>query len=268
MRRISLKVLGIVALLAGFALPARAETVNNPPPDWDTVAAKGAQALLEAADKVEYGGRNTQVVDTDLLVYDTPRGEPRRQNLVMYEKSGQRLLKFTAPADVAGTAILVKDTATMYIYLPQYDRVRRVATSNRKQTFLGSDFSFDDMAVSNAAPLYNAKLVEMKADGAVLDLTAKPGADVVYPRMRVTIAKPLFYMSRAEFFDEAGRHVRTRERKEPTVFENGWRSCKRQIMIDHTNRDHRSELVFKSLKANTDDVTDDMFSKRSLVRGF
>src|SRR5262245_64998757 len=58
----------------------------------------------------------------------------------------QRIMLFAEPTDVKGMGVLSQDRNTIYVYLPSYNRVRRVAMHARKQSFQGSDFTFDDMA--------------------------------------------------------------------------------------------------------------------------
>jgi len=61
----------------------------------------------------------------------------------------QRLVRFSSPADVKGTAILLvehpKADDDMWIYLPALKKVRRLVSSNKKDSFAGSDFSYGDV---------------------------------------------------------------------------------------------------------------------------
>ena len=48
----------------------------------------------------------------------------------------KRLVKFTAPGDVRDMAVLTTEDGLMYVYMPAYRRVRRVASHVRNQGFM------------------------------------------------------------------------------------------------------------------------------------
>lgn len=60
-----------------------------------------------------------------------------------------RLVRFHAPADIRGTATLLVEHSDaeddMWVYLPAMRRIRRLVASNRKDSFIGTDFSYGDV---------------------------------------------------------------------------------------------------------------------------
>src|SRR5438105_12802241 len=63
---------------------------------------------------------------------------------------GDRLLiRFTYPADIRGTSFLVwehpKTDDERFLFLPSLGRVRRIAGSEAQESFVGSDFSYEDI---------------------------------------------------------------------------------------------------------------------------
>ena len=63
---------------------------------------------------------------------------------------GDRLLiRFTYPNDIRGTAFLVwehpQGDDERFLYLPSLGRVRRIAGSEAQESFVGSDFSYEDI---------------------------------------------------------------------------------------------------------------------------
>ena len=61
------------------------------------------------------------------------------------------MLKFTEPADVRGTALLIYDYDSkaddMWIYLPALKKTRRIVSSEKGKSFMGSEFTNADMAM-------------------------------------------------------------------------------------------------------------------------
>src|SRR5262245_24484410 len=59
------------------------------------------------------------------------------------------LVRFHAPNDIKGTALLVWDHPSAdderFLYLPALARVRRIAGSEKQESFVGSDLSYEDI---------------------------------------------------------------------------------------------------------------------------
>src|SRR5262249_27496100 len=90
---------------------------------------------------------------TKMTLYDS-RGGERVRDLEMFGKNyGHRTRKgitfFLSPPEVRGVGFLSwsnpdKDD-DQWLYLPELKRVRQISGSSRKQSFQGSDFSYDDL---------------------------------------------------------------------------------------------------------------------------
>lgn len=63
------------------------------------------------------------------------------------------LIRFISPADVRGTALLVYDydnkADNMWIYMPALRKVRRIVSSEKGKSFMGSEFTNADMSKPN-----------------------------------------------------------------------------------------------------------------------
>jgi hypothetical protein len=63
---------------------------------------------------------------------------------------GRTVIVFQRPANVAGTRFLTMDNASggsdRWIFLPSLGRVRRIAASESGGSFMGTDFSYDDIS--------------------------------------------------------------------------------------------------------------------------
>ena len=71
-------------------------------------------------------------------------------------------IRFTSPADVAGTTILIYDYENkdddMWIYIPSLRNTRRIVSNDKGKNFMGSEFSNADMSKPNLND-YNYKLL-------------------------------------------------------------------------------------------------------------
>src|SRR5215510_8644048 len=66
-------------------------------------------------------------------------------------KTERRIYRFVSPADVQGTGVLVFDyedkADDVWIYLPALRKTRRIVSSQRTQSFMGSEFSYGDLNI-------------------------------------------------------------------------------------------------------------------------
>jgi hypothetical protein len=221
-----------------------------------------AQQILEMVDKKLFGHSD----DYFRLRMKIGAGSPNDPTIEVYQKvvggKMMRLVRFLAPADLRGMGVLAQSRDTMYVYLPGFDKVRRIAAHARAQTFMGSDFIYDDLGLISWSPDYVAKLASSNADEWVLDLTPKPDRDPAFARLRTTVSRRCLLFTKIEYFDPAGHKLRTHTRDiDPERCE-----MKHMVMITHGKTDHRTDgdvLMWAFDKG----LPDDLFTVRSLARG-
>ena len=138
---------GLPATLILFvvAFPAHSQT-----PDAEET---GLRIATEARER-ERGFGNFTARQT-MLLRNRQGQESRRElrvKVLEVEGDGNRsLFVFDEPRDVAGTAMLIHghtDAADdQWLYLPAVTRVKRISSSNRSGSFMGSEFAYEDMSV-------------------------------------------------------------------------------------------------------------------------
>jgi hypothetical protein len=107
----------------------------------------------KAIDAIEF--ESLEMVST-LKIFDNRGNERIRQVANAIRKFGdvtKTMIRFLAPAEVKGTAMLVFDyddkPDDMWIYMPALRRTRRIITSEKGKSFMGSEFSNSDMTKPN-----------------------------------------------------------------------------------------------------------------------
>ena len=64
-------------------------------------------------------------------------------------------VRFSHPTDVSGTQLVIVDNPDkvdeQLLYLPALKRTNRIAGKARKGSFMGSDFSFEDLEISDSS---------------------------------------------------------------------------------------------------------------------
>jgi hypothetical protein len=127
---------GLACAGLGLGLPARADDALKLA---QAVQARPVGRDLSTLSRMELTqGRRAPRV-RELATYRLDRGDGETANL----------LRFLAPEDIAGTGLLSVDKADgstdQWLYLPDLDRVRRIAGDRKGGRFVGSDLFFEDL---------------------------------------------------------------------------------------------------------------------------
>ena len=130
-------------------------------------------------------------------------------------KPVRSLLRFESPGSIAGTALLtVKKPARKqdsWLYVPALDQVRRVAPADLSQSFVGSDFTIEDLSVA-VDP--EARAYSVLGEGACgegrtcYQVEDKPATEAAakasgYGRVVLHVDKELKVAHRIDFYDSA-----------------------------------------------------------------
>lgn len=123
------------------------------------------------------------------------------------------ILRFTAPADLRGVALLVithpDHISEQWMWIPSEERDRKVALQDRSQRFFGTDFSFEDMEEREVAQ-YDYKLLGREVEGAPcwkIESRPKPGKASQYTSSILWIRQDNYVVARADNFKD-GKLVR------------------------------------------------------------
>jgi len=130
-------------------------------------------------------------------------------------KGSRSLIRFESPASIAGTALLSvqrkQGGQDNWLYLPGLSQVRRVAAADRKQAFVQSEFTIEDLSVAmNAERRVYKVLGEVQwNERACVQLEDSPkdaaaAKESGYGRVVLYIDKELHVVHRVDFYDHAG----------------------------------------------------------------
>ena len=143
-----------------FALPAQAIG----PDETD------ARKIMEAVD-----ARKTPKSQTGkmamLVVDDVGRKRKRlvESRMADFGSESRQFIKFVAPADVQGTALLSYDyddgdkTDDQWLYLPSLRKSTRISSGDKSGSFMGTDMSYSDMTKKDPKD-YTYKLLQQSAE--------------------------------------------------------------------------------------------------------
>lgn len=203
---------------------------------------------------------------TQYFEYDVINQEPgkadRKLGLQVRLKGDKRFTEFTAPADMKGTKILIMSPTQMYVYLPAFGKVRRIASSVSDQGFMGMTFSQDDLASQAYGVTYEAKIGSETPTDYKLVVTPKAGQTTPYAKLEVTVGKAKMLPSEIKYFNAAGTNVKTETRSGYTC-EGDVCTPAELKMVDNTKGGASTKMIRTKWKVN-EAMSDDLFSKRAL----
>lgn len=127
------------------------------------------------------------------------------------EGEDRALVRFVAPARDAGNATLQLDGST-YVFNPRLNQIIKLPASAMSQSWMGSDFSYDDLARSEGViDDYTHRLIQTQsASGGqayVIESVPKRGVPVVWGKQVLTVRSDGVLIS-VEYFDQLGARVR------------------------------------------------------------
>lgn len=205
--------------------------------------------------------------------------ERRNTTVVALQPNGidsKFAVKFSTPADIRGTAFLQVEHGDadddLWIYLPALKKSRRLVASNKKDSFVGSDFSYGDISLPKAAKYKHTLLRNERIDDAdCYVIESVPGDDTVkansgYSRKLTWVRVDNFVEAKVEYYDLAGRLLKTQIVKKPQVVDakaGRWFPMFREMTNHQTG--HRTTLEVLKLETNVP-TPDELFTTRYIER--
>ncbi len=194
----------------------------------------------------------------------------RRQDL---QGLDQTLIVFKVPADVRGTALLSKETTTgnddQWLYSPSRRRITRVAQGSKRNYFMGTDFSYEDLEPENVDDYrYERQADTDHESGPCFVIEAVP-ADMerqnrsAYSRRIIHVFKDIYYPVEIRFFDRHDRHVKTLVNQDLfQITAESWRP--RTITMTNHQRRHRTMIKVDRNEVNVE-IDPMVFTERYLT---
>ncbi len=191
------------------------------------------------------------------------------------------LTRFHFPPEVKGEGILflehVGDQADVQMYLPNFKKIRRVESQQQSGSFMGSEFSYADIA-SPHVPDYKYKLLreETCVEGDQKNLKCYviesiPATDAV--KERTGTARSVHWIRQDNFMglksecyndkDELHKTMDISQNKEVDSVAHKWMALR--VQMTNTNSKHYTVLEFEDVKVNQK-ISDNIFTPQNLAR--
>ena len=262
----------VALLLAAFVAPT--SFAQSPPPgsaDW---------VARQIHDRDT--GRDSRL-DIQMRMFDK-QGRVRERHLRLAglrgsekgERADRLLIRFLFPHDIKGTGFLVLEHPgaddERFLYLPALGRVRRIAGEEKQDSFVGSDFTYEDIGGRELTD-YTYVIVDAAASWTDPQGKAWPAwrlesrakdPTATYPRVVSTVLKDTFMVVAADNFNRRDEVVKTFEARKLEQISGIWTALE-LAMRDRRDRT-RTEMSVTRAEYNVG-LKEADFNRRTLEQG-
>ncbi|MGP1460490.1 MAG: outer membrane lipoprotein-sorting protein [Bacteroides sp.] len=236
-------------------------------------AQDGAEIMRRMKDRPN-GETRTAEVELRLV---NKRGSERVRKLKSYSKDVgvdvKSIMFFMHPGDVKGTGFLTwdydnpKQEDDKWLYLPAMKKVRRISSSSaKKDYFMGTDFTYDDMGSRNVEEDTHKLLREEELDGqkcwVIESVPVNKGE--IYSRKVLWIRQDALMPLRVEYYDRLDKLHRLLTVQSIKKIGDFW-AFEKETM-ENVQTGHKTVISFSAQTFDTK-LDDDLFTVNRLERG-
>lgn len=216
-------------------------------------------------------GRDMHMVGSMELI--SARGQKRLReymSLRLDHQDGRKvMIRFTAPADIAGTSFLVIETdgsqnTEQHLYFPALKRTRRIVTSQQGRSFVNSDFTYEDMQrqpLENWTYQLDAPSEYLGRCCYVLISEPRPSTDTQYSRIISLIDVETFTPLKIDFYDDKNRYSKRYQVGKLALIDGI--ITEMEVTMEDLLSAHTTNLVTKQVRYNSN-LPDTLFTIRNL----
>lgn len=189
------------------------------------------------------------------------------------------LMYFRKPAADEGTAFLTwehkNEDDDQWLYLPALKKVRRISAAEKHKSFMGTDFSYNDIAAPHPDEFVHKPSGEEKVDGKDCylvesihktytgDKDYKNRKKYQYSKILSWICKDNYILMKARMFDEQGHDDKEFHARDIKKIDGIWTSL---IMeMEDLRTGHRTVLTITDIRYNIG-LKDSFFGQRELEK--
>lgn len=245
-----------------------------------TLFALSAQDIAQKAHDRDDG--DNSVANMKMILIDKSNNTRTRELKVFTKDKGDdemKLMFFLSPADVKNSAFLTYDYEDsdkdddQWLYLPELQKVKRIASSDKSSSFMGSDFTYSDMTSRNVEDYEYVIMKEPEIKGhktwqmQVTPKSQKTIDETGYTKSIYFIRQDNFVIIQALHFVKDGDKLKYMMVNELEEIDGVWTPLEIQMVTKKGRQTlHKTVLRFSDYKYNQE-LEESLFSTRTLQTG-
>ncbi len=234
-----------------------------------------ARQIMERNDEI---GTSKDSVSTITMKLINEKGQERVRKVSYWEKKDKddnrnTLVKFLLPADVKGTGLLTLEHKgsedDQWLYLPAMRKTRRISASDKGDSFMGSDFTYEDMEREDLDEFEYKLLVGEDINGEPcyhiegIPVGESRKKETSYSKRELWIRKSDFTMLKINYYNKKGDFFKTLTFSDIRIINGKPRSHK--LIMENFQRKHKTELLYEEIRLD-EGLSDTLFTERQLVK--
>jgi hypothetical protein len=238
---------------------------------------------LEIAQKVHDRDEGDNITSKMKMILIDKNKHKRIRTLDTYAKDkGEDTLKlmfFLSPADVKNTGFLTYDYEDsskdddQWLYLPELQKVKRIASSDKSSSFMGSDFTYSDMTSRNVEDYTYKIMKEPVINGnktwqmLVTPKTKKTIDETGYTKSIVFVRQDNFVIVQSLNYIQVGKKLKYMKVTGLELMDGIWTVTRIQMITKKGRKMlHKTVLEFSDIKYNQN-LEESFFKTRTLEVG-
>ena len=185
------------------------------------------------------------------------------------------IIRFLSPVDVKGTGLLTIEHSgrddDQWLYLPALRKTRRISASDQADSFMGSDFAFEDIGTEELDNYdYMILQTEIVEGVECIVIQAVPNNDNErkesgYSKRKMWIRTDNFVTTKALFFDKKAKVFKQFKASDIQQIDGTHKWRAHRMEMENLKTGHKTVLIFDVFVINTS-IEDRVFTKRYLER--
>ncbi|WP_455755552.1 outer membrane lipoprotein-sorting protein [Sulfurimonas sp.] len=238
------------------------------------------QEIAQKAHDVNDGDNQTSSMK--MILIDKNKKKRVRELKRFAKDKGEDELKimfFISPADVKNTGFLTYDyddsnkDDDQWLYLPELQKVKRIASNDKSSSFMGSDFTYSDMTSKNVEDYTYKVMKEALVNGyktwqmLVTPKSKKTIDETGYTKSILFIRQDNFIVVQGLHYIKAGKKLKYMKITGLELIDDIWTTTKIQMTTKKGKKTlHKTVIEFSDIKYNQD-LDESYFSTRTLEKG-
>lgn len=255
----------------GLLMCNRSEAAVSEPNSTKEVPS--VQTIVSKANVVAYYQGNDGKAKVKMTITNK-QGQKRNREFIILRKDvkdggdQKYFVYFQKPADVRKMVYMVhkhtdpnKDD-NRWLYLPALDLVKRVAAGDKRTSFVGSDFLYEDVSGRSLEEDTHEIIETSEKLFVIKNVPKKPDA-VKFSYYNVSIDRKTYVPLKMEYYDKDNKLYRIIESKKIEKIQEFWTVVK--SVVTNLKTGNKTEMEFSDIKYNIK-LSEDIFAERYLRR--
>ena len=206
---------------------------------------------LQVAKKMEEAGKGflSDSSEMEMILIDSYGTKVNRKlngsSTEGADSDGKSLLTFISPADVKGTKLLTHAHKTkddeQWLFLPSLNRKKRISGGARTGSFMGSEFSFEDLS-NGSIEKFNFDLISEDKSTWTLSRTSKKKSG--YSKQVMWVSKKYMNPTKIEYYNRRGDLLKIAEFEQWKEFLVGDKKFFKSMKVHMKNQQTKKESIF------------------------